>query len=559
MALIKRDTANTIAEVVLRNTGYDSIEELEGKPNYRIDGLKEACDMILDAIAKKRLITIVGDYDADGVDSSAIMYYGLTFLGANVRVRIPRRLSEGFGLNMNIIEEIDSGLVITVDNGIVAFDPIKRAKEKGLDVIITDHHLPDESGKFPEADLIIDPHIPGTADFADYCGAGIAYRLMKELISDPKVLAKLSCFAAIGTVADVMPLVEENRQIVKEGLKNMVTFGNRTTGLYSILRAADKDTNMTATDIAFKIGPMINACGRLYDNGAHEIFEALVYDGPFDESIGQRINDHNEQRKVLVQQGMANAYKNIAEHNLHGDCPLVVYEPSISEGLVGIIAGHLAEEKKVPTFVFTDSTHEGIYKGSGRSAGGVHLKNLLDACSETLFKYGGHAEAAGVSVKASQFDDMRKMMKEKCPEIPEDLDADNVYYDLEIKATELESALAEVQKYEPYGQGNPKPVFYIKDCILSPRASAYYKTMGAHNEHLKLFGNNCAYVGFDMVERYYELSNPLKIDVVGVVSENCFMGKGETQIEMEYFDVSKASFAKSLLAQKLAEKARTRY
>ncbi len=559
MALIKRDSATTIAQVIARNTGYKSLEELEGKVSYWIDKLEEAADRIKKAIRNKELITIVGDYDADGVTSTAILYMVLLFLGANVRYRIPHRLSEGYGINMNIIDEIDSGLIITVDNGIVAFDPIKAAKDKGVSVIVTDHHIPAESGELPEADIVIDPHIPGTADFENYCGAGIAYKLAKLLTDDKKLLAKISCFAAIGTVADVMPLVEENRQIVKEGIKNMTTYGARTTGLYSILHAADLETNMTATDIAFKIGPMINACGRLFDDGADIAIKAIIYDGKYDENIGIQINEYNETRKKKVKEGVEAAYNNIAMNCLHGDIPLVVYEPSIEEGIVGIIAGRLTEEKQIPTFVFTDSREPGIYKGSGRSAGGVHLKNLLDACSDTLYKYGGHAEAAGVSVKADDFEAMKEAFQENCPELIGATDSEDTYYDLEIKANEIDDTLKELKKYEPFGEGNPRPVFLIKGFQLSPRYSSTYKTLGDNQEHLKLFGVGCSAIAFGQVDRYHELSDPSKLDLIATISENFYMGKGETQLEVVYMDEAKASFTKSLLAMKLEEMAKDRY
>ena len=557
MALIKRDEAKTIEDVICRNVHLSKIEDLDEKIEYVINFLDKAAEMIKDAIKKKKIITIVGDYDADGVTSSSILYYVLKLLGANVKVRIPRRLSEGFGLNMNIIEEIDSGLVITVDNGIVAFEPVKRAKEKGLDVIITDHHLPDESGKLPEADLIIDPHLEGAADFADYCGAGIAYKLAQHLTTDKKVLAKLSCFAAIGTIADVMPLIKDNRQIVKEGLKNMVTYGNRTTGLYSVLHAADLDNHITAHDVAFKIGPMINACGRLFDDGAMIAFESIVYDGPYKEEIGTKLVEHNETRKAKVAQGMEAVHKNIVTNCLFGDIPLVVYEPSIEEGIVGIIAGKIAEEYNVPSFVFTDSKEEGIYKGSGRTAGNVHLKDLLDASSETLFKYGGHAEAAGVSVESKNFDKMCEMLQDKCPELVLDEDSGNVYYDLEIKASEIVKTCKLLEKYEPYGQGNPKPVFLVRDFQLSPRYSQFYKELSAGT--ISLYGIGCSAIGFGMVQKYHDLSDPKKLLLVGTISESFFMGRGEVKLEIEEMDASNTTFTKSLLAQRLEAVAKSRY
>ena len=559
MALIKKDDAKTISDVVFRNVGVKSLEELNGKDNYRIDHLEEAADLIKSAIKDKQQITIVGDYDADGVTSSAIMYYVLANLGANVKVRIPKRLSEGYGISTKIIDEIDSGLIVTVDNGIVAFDPIKKAKEKGLKVIITDHHLLDESGQVPEADIIIDPHIEGSADFEDYCGAGIAYRLVKHLTDDKQMLAKMSCFAAIGTVADVMPLIEENRQIVQEGLKNMVTYGARTTGLYSILHAVNKENSITATDIAFKIGPMLNACGRLFDDGAMISFNAICYDGKYDETIGMKMNGYNEQRKKLVKQGEEAAEQNIKDNGLFADVPLVIYEPSIQEGIVGIIAGHLAEKYQVPTFVFTDSEQENVLKGSGRSAGEVHLKDLLDKSNEMLYKYGGHKEAAGVSVFKENYEKMVEKMQEVCPEPQNLYSIDDIYYDLEVKQSEIPVVLNELKKFEPFGEGNPKPVFLVKGFQLSPRYSSVFRTMGENNEHLKLFGASATAVAFNQVDEYHRLSDPQRLNFVGVITENNYMGNSEAQIEVSYMECAEEIFEKSLLAMQLEKMAQSRY
>lgn len=561
MAWIKVDSAKCIEDVVLRNTKYPDINQfLNGsRPTYWIKYLVEAADMIKEAIANKLTITIVGDYDADGVTASATLAYVLEKLGAKVKVRLPKRLSEGFGLSTKIVDEIDDGLVITVDNGIVAFDAVKLAKDKGLKVIITDHHLLDESGELPMADIIIDPHIEGTADFADYCGAGIAYKLAKELTKDEVILKKISCFAAIGTICDVMPLVEENRLIVIEGLKNMVTYNCRTSGLYSLLREVDLDRKIDEENIGFKIGPMINAAGRLYDDGAMKAFNVIVYDGPFKESLGKELNEINEERKKIVADGMEKVTKNIQMNCLFGDYPLVIYEPGLSEGIVGILAGRLAEEKGVPTFVFTDSENPDIYKGSARSAVGVHLKDLLDTVSDTLYKYGGHSEAAGVSVEASKFDDMIYALSENIPEPVNSADSSAIYYDLEINCSEVDGLITEMRKYAPFGEGNPKIRFKINQFDLSPRYSSFFKTMGDEEQHIKLFGNNMEAVGFNMTQKYLDLGRPAHLNLIGTLSINYFMGRSSIQITLDDMQDAGTKVEKSNLAKLLEARAKARY
>ena len=559
MSWKRRDGCKTIEEVILRNTGYKNINLfLQGsKKVYNIKYLKEAAEMIKRAIAEGKKITIVGDYDADGITASASLAFALKSLGANVHVRLPKRLSEGFGLSTKIVDEIDSGLVITVDNGIVAFEAIELAKSKGLDVIVTDHHALDKSGEVPNADIVIDPHIEGTADFADYCGAGIAYKLAKELVSDETVIKKISCFAAIGTICDVVPLVEENRLIVLEGLSNMMKYGCRTSGLYSLLRATELDKKITEENVGFKLGPTINAAGRLYDDGAMIVYEAIVQDGRFDEELGKKLVEFNEERKRLVAEGMEKLLLNMQTNCLFGDYPLVIYEPGLPEGIVGILAGRFAEEKGIPTFVFTDSEDPSIYKGSARSAGGVHLKDLLDTVSDSLFKYGGHAEAAGVSVEATKFYDMMSGLQENIPEM-EKVDTSTVYYDLEISTSEIDATLKELEKYAPFGEGNPRIVFRISDFELSPRYSSFYKTMGNENQHIKLLGNNMEAVGFDMTQKYIDIKEPKRLNLIGTLGENMYMGKTSVQITMDDFE-NAGTVGKTRLAMLLEAKSKSRY
>ncbi len=570
MALIKRGNANTIEEVIARNIAPLSLSELDAERTYEIKGIDKLVELIKYAIEHDIPITIVGDYDADGCTATSELYITLTIMGARVRFRIPRRMSEGFGLSTKIIDEIDEGLVITVDNGIVAFDAIELAKKKGLQVVITDHHLPDTKRGLPPADLVIDPHLPGTADFEDYCGAGIAYRICEKLIDDKVLLAKLSTLAAIGTVADVVPLLGDNRQIVKEGLRNMVSCGKRTAGLFSMLRAIDKDRYMTATDIAFGVGPMINACGRIYDEGGTRVVEWLSYDDEFTPLIGEEAKEINELRKKLVKEGMALVTEELKQSFNIDDIPLIVYEPSIPEGIVGIIAGRLTETYEVPSFVFSNSHTDGVVKGSARTTGGVHLKNLLDDVGENFWasvsnedaflKYGGHAEAAGVSVSHKFFDLFKKIAKEKCPKLQVDPHKNDVFYDIEGNVADILKLTFICDKYEPYGQGNPKPVFLFKDCLLSPKASAHYTLMGNEQEHVKLLGTGYSAVGFGMAEEYLKMGAPQRLNLVGTLSFyfNSMTGIKEPQIEIIHMEPVEKPQTMSLLAQSLFNAANAR-
>jgi single-stranded-DNA-specific exonuclease len=213
----------------------------------------------------------------------------------------------------------------------------------------------------------------------------------------------------------------------------------------------------------------------------------------------------------------------------------------------------------IPTFIFTDSEVENILKGSARSAAGVHLKELLDKCSEVLYKYGGHKEAAGVSVELDKYDEMRMLFMDRIGEPEEVIDTDIVYYDLEIDISEVENVIKTLEKYAPFGQGNPEIRFLIKGFELSPRYSSFYKTMGGDNEHLKLFGIGMEAVGFGMTQHYIDLHEPKTLNLIGTLGTNYFMGKTATQITLSDFDSAEKRIEKSKLASLLASRAKERY
>lgn len=532
MKWIKRDSAcKTIQDVVLRNTPAFS------KKNdvYTIKEMDNAVAVLKQFIANGRPITLIGDYDVDGICAASIIFLAITSLGGNVKVRLPRRFSEGFGLSEKIVGEISEGLLITVDNGIAAIEAVQKAKDKGLTVIITDHHLRSESGELPNADIIIDPNaVPDSADFTGYCGAGIAYKLATLLLGEGDVLLqKLLSLAAIATVADVVPLVEENHSIVRNGLAAMLTEEGRTVGLGALLEVCQMDKFITAKDIAFKIAPIINASGRLHDDGANIPFALLTFEGSRDAALNmaQNINETNEQRKAIKTREMAVIRETIENEQLEREVPLCVYVPGLSEGLMGIYAGELVERYKVPSLVFTDSEDPDIIKGSGRSCGGVHLKSLLDSCSDLLYKYGGHAEAAGVSVERNNFEAMKNRLMKCIGSVPK-VDDNILYYDLDITADKIQDAIREMERFAPYGEGNPEIVFRLLNFNLVERFGSCYKTMGSNGSSIRLFGKDVVAVGFGMAERYIAINKPQKVNLVGTLSLNYYQGKTNAQIEI---------------------------
>ena len=499
------------------------------------------------AIENKIPIKIVGDYDVDGISASSIMFLTLEKLGANVSVRLPRRFSEGYGLSEKIVDEVENGLLITVDNGIAAIDAINKAKEKGLEVIVTDHHLPNEDGILPNADIIIDPHIEGTADFTDYCGAGIAYKISEKLINDEVFLKKMEALAAIGTICDMMPLVGDNRNIVKNGLKNIET-KNTTLGLQILLEKIGLTEHIEASDIGFKVGPVLNAPGRLDDKGALLSLSLLTRDSTKYLEMATKYSDmlinKNKERKELVNNAMIEIE---TEMILNGkddnpDFPMIIYKSGISEGIAGIIAGNLANKYDVPVFVFTDSLENGILKGSVRTGSDVHIKNLLDKCKSedpNLFvKYGGHAEAAGISIKKDNLEKVKEELTKNCYKPLCYVKDDSVKYDLEITPDKVANTLKEMEMFKPFGMGNPEPIFLMKDFKLknvpwqkedSPEGT---QLLG---EHIKFFGP-CDAIGFGMANEFKELDCPKSMNIVGKLKYNYYNGASKPQVQVEYIE-----------------------
>jgi len=503
---IKRGNFSNLEDIILHNTGLTKDEFLNAPDNVFILGLKEAAAIICEAIENNSQITIFGDYDADGVTSSAILYRMLMYLNAsNVRVRLPKRFSEGYGISELAIDEIDEGLIITVDNGISAIDAIKKAKDKGIKVLILDHHLGTEDGVLPEADVIVDPNAIAGSEFSKYCGAGLAFKLCQLMVDDKAFIEKMNGLAAIGTIADVVDLTMDNRNIVKRGLENINSRKNviGLNKLFESLSIYECDEGK----IGFLIAPIINACGRMRDDGAMSAFRLFVTNDVVEaKTLAMELIELNEERKKTVAEGMLICDEIIREQCLFGESPLIICstndssEKQLHEGVVGIIAGRLSEKYSCPAFVLTE-TEDGVLKGSGRTNDSLHLKALLDSVSEYLLNYGGHAGAAGLSIEKHKFDDFKCAIQDAITSFDSTSSVnDKLYYDLEVSADEIPAITQELKEYAPFGEGNPKPIFKITDIRLVPRGGAFYKLMGNNSQHIKLYGNEFDIVAFDYAE-----------------------------------------------------------
>ena len=437
-----------------------------------------AVDIIKRKIQENKKIRIIGDYDVDGIISVFILYTALKKCGANVDYEIPDRIKDGYGINENIVKvAYDEGVdtIITCDNGISAIDQIQYAKDLGLTVIVTDHHdVPfiEEDGVrtflSSQADAIINPkQIECEYKFKSICGAGVAFKLMEALYEeigmDKEECYKLIEFVAIATVCDVVDLIDENRIFVKNGLEMLNN--SKNIGINALKKACGlEDKEITAYHLGFVIGPCLNASGRL-DSAKKGLELLLMEDDEEAKNLAQEIVDLNDARKNMTKEGVDRAINIIDSTDINNDKILVVYIPDIHESLAGIVAGRVKEKYNKPTIILTKS-EEGV-KGSARSIEEYNMFEGLLACKELLDKFGGHPMAAGLSLQEDKVDELRIALNNKCELTDEDLTR-KIMIDSSLPLEYLNLHLIEeLNVLEPFGKGNAKPVFGVRDAKIT--------------------------------------------------------------------------------------------
>lgn len=538
---IKKDKLASVEEVFLRNIGQSSLDDINNwftksyKNGYKIEFLREAAEFALSFKDKK--ILIAGDFDVDGVCASAILYLGLQKTGIkNIRISIPKRETEGFGISLKTVKRaVDEkvGLIITCDNGIAQVEAINYAKHNGISVIILDHH--EANGDLPNADYIFDPVvIKGQCDFAGYCGAGLCYKFIKELLSvagieDKNFIGKLLAYCAIATVADVMVLREENYVFVKNGLKRLNNPSLITKGLYALVSQLNIcHENITAKEIGFKIAPVLNAQSRMSDDGAYDALKLLLIDDDYNyaKNYAEKLCQVNDKRKELQKFFKEGAEEYIRTNCLYGNVPTIIVLDDCPAGLVGIISGNITEKYKVPSIVLCKSN--GLLKGSGRSCGNYDLKAQLDKCSHLLEKYGGHKEAAGLSLKITNLYELTDTLLANSEDFVSE-DVNEIKYDLEISVKDVPKTIELLNKFEPFGNGNPMPVFKISDFLVTPKAGKYITPVA---NGMKAYSNSVCAIGFDIPTSITSLENPQKFEIVGTLSNNYFNNDVTPQIEI---------------------------
>lgn len=475
---------------LLYTRGYITSEKIEEFLNPSLNKLnspflfvhmQKACERIRAAIARHELICVYGDYDVDGMTASSILVFELYRLGANVKCYIPSRLKEGYGLNTGAIEFLKTNgvsLIITVDCGITAVQEVDYANKTGIDVIITDHHEPSE--QLPNSYAVIDAKVSSELyPFRDLCGAGVALKIVQALSGNEAIIRYLD-LAALGTIADVVPLVNENRIITSYGLK-LMNYQLRPA-LASLVDGCNlKGTKITSQDIAFKIAPILNACGRLSDaNKAISFFSSPTIEAA--KPLADEFIELNDKRKEIENKILEEATAQIQKDSTSSTSNiLIVSGEDWNIGVVGIVASRITENWHKPSIVLSNNSITGLMTGSARSIPGVNIIDILNRCKSLLSKCGGHSAAAGLQLNAKNYAEFRDTCTSLCENIDQQLFVPSMSYDTEISIADVTPQLIkELERLEPCGMSNSRPIFYLKNVTLSKEI-----IIGRNNEHYR--------------------------------------------------------------------------
>lgn len=443
---------------------------------WLLKDMNKAIDIVKAKISEGKRIRIIGDYDIDGICSICILINSLADVGANADYVVPHRITDGYGINENLIQEAyEAGVdtIITCDNGIAAIEQIAYGKSLGMTIVVTDHHeIPfiENNGQretlLPKADAIINPK-QGDCEypFKGICGAMVAYKFAQclyQVYSMPEAIRRLDEFAAIATIGDIMELKDENRIIVKCGLKKLSKTDN--IGLKALINAAGVNCeNVTSYDVGFRIGPCLNASGRL--DTAKDAVDLLMSKSEYEAGIlANTLVSMNEERKLMTENGKHQAEEMVENGELVNDKVLVIYLPECHESIAGIIAGRIKEKYNKPTIVLTNA--ENGVKGSGRSIEGYDMFEELTKCKDLFIKFGGHKMAAGVSLQEENVDVLRRRLNENC-DLKEDDFVKTVWIDVPMPIGYIsEKLIDELTILEPFGNGNCKPVFADRELYV---------------------------------------------------------------------------------------------
>lgn len=536
---IEEKGINRLLATILANRGIINEEQIRVflKPTrqdfynpYLMPDMESAVERIIEAIEKKQKVIIYGDYDVDGITSVTVLKSYLEERGLKIDYYIPNRLEEGYGLNKPAIEKIANqnyNLMITVDCGISAVEEVRYAKELGLEVIVTDHH---ETGEeIPDAIAVVDAKRKDNQyPCRNLAGVGVVFKLIqaisKRLNIDEKEHLKYLDIVCIGTISDIVPLVDENRVIVKLGLKLLQQTKN--IGLRTILMLSGYN-KIDSSTISFGVAPRINACGRM--GHQEEALKLFLSKNPDEvNQLAQSLNEYNKQRQEKEKKIFLEAVEKIKQNDLEKNSIMIIDGEDWHHGVIGIVSSKITEMYFKPSILLCFEGEEG--KGSGRSIPGFDLHDALQKCSKNLCKFGGHSMAVGLTVKREQYEDLKQQVEEIAKEQNIDKIMPILKIDAQIDINEINKEIVEsLKEMEPFGEENKTPLFVFKNLkIDSIRALS-------EGKHIKLTlkkdaNNIISAIGFNMgqvVEDYYIGD---KVDIVGTLEINTFNGEDSLQI-----------------------------
>ncbi len=538
---------------ILEKRGISSNDEIEeflsDKPQktynpFLLLNMKEGVDLILSSISEDKNICIYGDYDADGITSTTIMLHVLSCLTKKISYYIPSRFEEGYGLNMEAIRHIrenGADLIITVDCGSVSYEEVEYAKSIGMDIIVTDHHTITDT----KADcILINPKQKQCKyPFKDLAGCGVAFKLCQGLVQQAglpkKLLTEVLDLVGIGTIGDIVPLIDENRTLAKFGLRS-VNLGLRP-GLDSLIEGIALDKGLIRSeDVAYKIVPHLNASGRMVD--AKIAVELLKAKEQKDVENGvKQLIQQNSMRKSIQE----NTYKecvDIASQFHKGDNFLVVLAEDAHEGIAGIVAGKIKDYYHKPTILVTPSGE--YYKGTGRSIEGINLYNLLKNHEDLFIKFGGHEAACGFTMEKAHLEELRDLLNKDVGCMLENdplLLTKKHFFDVEVDMDSLTYELADqLELLAPYGCKNPRPIFKIKDVNIVD-----VKYMGTEQQHARFvicdnLNQNIQCVLFGKAREYDRiLVSGKKVNLLGTFECQTWRGTKKLQLIVNNIESSK--------------------
>lgn len=556
MKYIKRDPSlDTVEQVVARNLGLPAGTDVKSAINqwyknssggkYRIPILGDI-QRLMEGF-KDRPVWIFGDYDCDGVCATAILHTALAIDGfTNVGYLLPER-SKGYGMSRDMVDlaagKTGPGLIVTVDNGITAMDAVDYAKRKGFAVIVTDHHLPQMEGGakvLPNADLILDPNaIDGQADYNGYCGAGLAYRLALQLAG--RKAEGLLPYCTVATCGDQMELREENYVFVRKGL-SMINRGICPLPLKALVEANQMEYgHLTASSLAFRIVPELNAPGRINEEegAALSVGLLLAHNYGYAMDIARQIVAINNKRKEMVKEEAKSCMAHLEQAG-RPSAPVIAVDEDAESGIAGILAAKLQERYHLPAIVFTaDPGNPEFLRGSARSVDGFSMIGMLRACARHLESFGGHEGAAGIRIKRDKLEHFREaahafIRKEGCTFTP----PDTMYYDLEVDVEAIAETIRDVEMFAPYGNGNQMPVFKVGGFIPMPfnryNPNPYVRQLAGTG--IKLSSRYCDALNFEKWDEMRQLCGDRPITFYGTLDMNYFRGRETPQVEFAGFE-----------------------